>query len=564
MALGHSQHQIGVRRQIGGEQSGSERAGVAAETFEDLRGGGLHRLTDRGLGTCTFGSQIGDPELLGVCHCEALSRWGATDVSGADEENMHGRSIGSRLAPFVHALLASNISPVNIALTCTGYQGCMRCTVFGTGYLGATHAACMAELGHDVLGVDIDPGKVAKLSSGEVPFYEPGLGEVLRRNIDAGRLHFTTSYSEAAEFADLHFLGVGTPQKKGEYAADLRHVHSVIDTLAPLLDRPAVIVGKSTVPVGTAADLGARARALAPAGDAVEVAWNPEFLREGFAVEDTLHPDRMVLGVDRQRPGRAETELREMYARLLGEDIPFLVTDLATAELVKVSANAFLATKISFINAISEVCEATGADVTQLADALGYDARIGRRFLNAGLGFGGGCLPKDIRAFMARAGELGANQALHFLREVDSINMRRRTRMVELAAQVCGGSLLGANVAVLGAAFKPESDDVRDSPALNVAGMMQLHGAVVSVYDPKALDNSRTLFPTLNYATSAVEACDNADAVLLLTEWAEFAALQPEDLNDVVRARVMVDGRNCLDASDWRTAGWVYRGLGRG
>ncbi|REE72994.1 UDPglucose 6-dehydrogenase [Rhodococcus wratislaviensis] len=440
----------------------------------------------------------------------------------------------------------------------------MRCTVFGTGYLGATHAACMAELGHDVLGVDIDPGKVAKLSSGEVPFYEPGLGEVLRRNIDAGRLHFTTSYSEAAEFADLHFLGVGTPQKKGEYAADLRHVHSVIDTLAPLLDRPAVIVGKSTVPVGTAADLGARARALAPAGDAVEVAWNPEFLREGFAVEDTLHPDRMVLGVDRQRPGRAETELRELYARLLGEDIPFLVTDLATAELVKVSANAFLATKISFINAISEVCEATGADVTQLADALGYDARIGRRFLNAGLGFGGGCLPKDIRAFMARAGELGANQALHFLREVDSINMRRRTRMVELAAQVCGGSLLGANVAVLGAAFKPESDDVRDSPALNVAGMMQLHGAVVSVYDPKALDNSRRLFPTLNYATSAVEACDNADAVLLLTEWAEFAALQPEDLNDVVRARVMVDGRNCLDASDWRTAGWVYRGLGRG
>ncbi|CAG7600112.1 UDP-glucose dehydrogenase family protein [Rhodococcus opacus] len=440
----------------------------------------------------------------------------------------------------------------------------MRCTVFGTGYLGATHAACMAELGHDVLGVDIDPGKVAKLSSGEVPFYEPGLGEVLRRNIDAGRLHFTTSYSEAAEFADLHFLGVGTPQKKGEYAADLRHVHSVIDTLAPLLDRPAVIVGKSTVPVGTAADLGARARALAPAGDAVEVAWNPEFLREGFAVEDTLHPDRMVLGVDRQRPGRAETELRELYARLLGEDIPFLVTDLATAELVKVSANAFLATKISFINAISEVCEATGADVTQLADALGYDARIGRRFLNAGLGFGGGCLPKDIRAFMARAGELGANQALHFLREVDSINMRRRTRMVELAAQVCGGSLLGANVAVLGAAFKPESDDVRDSPALNVAGMMQLHGAVVSVYDPKALDNSRRLFPTLNYATSAVEACDNADAVLLLTEWAEFAALKPEDLNDVVRARVMVDGRNCLDAADWRAAGWVYRGLGRG
>ncbi|MFD4369708.1 UDP-glucose dehydrogenase family protein [Rhodococcus sp. NPDC058521] len=439
----------------------------------------------------------------------------------------------------------------------------MRCTVFGTGYLGATHAACMAELGHDVLGVDIDPGKVAKLSSGEVPFYEPGLADVLRRNIDAGRLRFTTSYEEAAAFADLHFVGVGTPQKKGEYAADLRHVHSVIDTLAPLLDGPSVIVGKSTVPVGTATELGARVRRLAPAGDDVEVVWNPEFLREGFAVEDTLRPDRLVLGVDSDRPGNAESRLRELYADLLDSDVPFLVTDLATAELVKVSANAFLATKISFINAISEVCEATGADVTQLADALGYDARIGRRFLNAGLGFGGGCLPKDIRAFMARAGELGANQALHFLREVDSINMRRRTRMVELAAQACGGSLLGANVAVLGAAFKPESDDVRDSPALNVAGMMQLHGAVVSVYDPKALDNARRLFPTLDYATSVTEACENADAILLLTEWKEFANLEPGDLESVVGRRVMVDGRNCLDAQSWRDAGWDYRGLGR-
>lgn len=443
------------------------------------------------------------------------------------------------------------------------YQGFMRCTVFGTGYLGATHAACMAELGHEVLGVDIDPGKVMKLSSGEVPFYEPGLTEVLVRNIEAGRLHFTTSYEEAAAFADLHFLGVGTPQKKGEYAADLRHVHSVIDTLAPFLDRPSVIVGKSTVPVGTAADLGVRARALAPAGEQVEVAWNPEFLREGFAVEDTLRPDRLVLGIDRDRVGRAEAQLRELYSPLLAAEVPFLVTDLATAELVKVSANAFLATKISFINAISEVCEATGADVTQLADALGYDARIGRRFLNAGLGFGGGCLPKDIRAFMARAGELGANQAMHFLREVDSINMRRRTKMVELATVAVGGSLLGANIAVLGAAFKPESDDVRDSPALNVAGMMQLHGAVVSVYDPKALENSRRLFPTLNYATSVTEACENADAVLVLTEWAEFAALEPADLEGVVRARVVVDGRNCLDAQVWRNAGWSYRGLGR-
>ncbi len=433
----------------------------------------------------------------------------------------------------------------------------MRCTVFGTGYLGATHAACMAELGHDVLGVDVDPGKIAKLSAGEVPFYEPGLTEVLQRNLQSGRLHFTTSYDEAARFADLHVLGVGTPQKKGEYGADLKYVHSVVDELTPRLDGAHVIVGKSTVPVGTASALAERVT-----GD-VEVAWNPEFLREGFAVQDTLRPDRLVVGIDQERPGRAEAMLRELYADLLAHDIPFLVTDLATAELVKVSANAFLATKISFINAVAEVCEATGADVVALADALGYDQRIGRRFLNAGIGFGGGCLPKDIRAFMARAGELGADHALTFLREVDNINMRRRAKVVELATKACGGSLLGANVAVLGAAFKPESDDVRDSPALNVAGQIQLQGAVVSVYDPKAMENSRKVFPTLNYATSVLDACARADVVLLLTEWAEFAALEPATLAEVVRSRSIVDGRNCLDAAQWRAAGWTYRGLGR-
>ncbi|MGV9545311.1 UDP-glucose dehydrogenase family protein [Nocardia beijingensis] len=438
----------------------------------------------------------------------------------------------------------------------------MRCTVFGTGYLGATHAACMAELGHDVIGVDVDPGKVAKLSDGVVPFYEPGLEDVLCRNLDAGRLRFTTSYAEAADHADVHFLGVGTPQKKGEYAADLKYVRAVVDTLAPLLERPSVIIGKSTVPVGTAAELGTRARALSSTD--VEVAWNPEFLREGWAVKDTLRPDRLVLGVDRDRDtaGWVEDLVREIYADLIAAEVPFLLTDLATAELVKVSANAFLATKISFINAVSEVCEATGADVTMLADALGYDARIGRRFLNAGLGFGGGCLPKDIRAFMARSGELGADHAVAFLREVDNINMRRRTKVVDMAARACGGSLLGANVAVLGAAFKPESDDVRDSPALNVAGMIQLHGAVVTVYDPKALENSRRVFPTLNYATSVIEACERADVVLVLTEWDEFTALSPGDLDGVVRARSIIDGRNCLNRATWRAAGWVYAGLG--
>lgn len=438
----------------------------------------------------------------------------------------------------------------------------MRCTVIGTGYLGATHAAGMAALGHDVLGVDVDSGKIAKLSAGEVPFYEPGLPDLLRVNLDAGRLRFTTDYDEAASFADVHFLGVGTPQKKGEYAADLRHVYSVIDELVPRLTHDAVIVGKSTVPVGTAAELARRVKTLAANNIDVEIAWNPEFLREGHAVYDTLHPDRIVLGVEAAST-RAEAVLRAMYAPLITDGAPVLVTDLQTAELVKVSANAFLATKISFINAMSEVCEAADADVTLLADALGYDARIGRRFLNAGLGFGGGCLPKDIRAFMARAGELGANQALTFLREVDSINMRRRTRMVELATKACGGSLLGANIAVLGAAFKPESDDVRDSPALNVAGLLQLNGATVNVYDPKAMDNSRKVFPTLNYATSVIEACDRADAILVLTEWQEFVDLDPVALAGVTRANVVVDGRNCLDVARWRTAGWQVHCLGR-
>ncbi|WP_322857480.1 UDP-glucose dehydrogenase family protein [Mycobacterium shigaense] len=437
----------------------------------------------------------------------------------------------------------------------------MRCTVFGTGYLGATHAVGMAELGHEVVGVDIDPGKVAKLAAGDIPFYEPGLRTLLTDNLAAGRLRFTTDYAMAADFADVHFLGVGTPQKKGEYGADLSHVHAVIDSLVPRLSRSAVLVGKSTVPVGASAELRQRAAALAPAGVDVEIAWNPEFLREGYAVHDTLHPDRIVLGVQDDSQ-HAEAVVRELYAPLLDAGAPLLVTDLQTAELVKVSANAFLATKISFINAISEVCEAADADVTLLADALGYDPRIGRKFLNAGLGFGGGCLPKDIRAFMARAGELGANQALTFLREVDSINMRRRTKMVELATTACGGSLLGANIAVLGAAFKPESDDVRDSPALNVAGQLQLNGAAVNVYDPKALENARRLFPTLNYAVSVTEACQGADAVLVLTEWTEFTELDPDELADGVRARIVVDGRNCLDAERWKQAGWQVFRLG--
>ena len=438
-----------------------------------------------------------------------------------------------------------------------------RIAVFGTGYLGATHAACMAELGHEVVGVDVDEAKLESLAAGEAPFFEPGLNDVLKTNVDAGRVRFTSSYAEAAEFADVHFIAVATPQKRGEFVADLTFVDSVITTLAPLLKRPAVICGKSTVPVGTAARLNRLAQHMAPIGDGVEVAWNPEFLREGYAVQDTLHPDRIVLGIDTEHKGRAEDIARLVYADIIGEGVPLLVTDRETAELVKVAANAFLATKISFINAMAEVCEAAGADVLELAEAIGYDTRIGRRFLNAGIGFGGGCLPKDIRAFMARAGELGANEAANFLREVDSINLRRRSKMVELTREIAGGSLIGTRIAVLGAAFKPDSDDTRDSPALDIAGQIQLQGASVTVYDPKAIFNARRAFPTLDYASSVRDACDGADVTLVLTEWEEFRHLEPADLGSIVRNRRIIDGRNCLDQDGWRSAGWVYRGIGR-
>src|SRR6478752_2465290 len=368
----------------------------------------------------------------------------------------------------------------------------MRISVFGCGYLGAVHAACMASLGHDVVGVDVLEAQVAALAAGEPPFHEPGFPEVLRSSLDTGRLTFTTDASAARE-STVHFICVGTPQRHGEGAADLTYVDSAMDSILAVIKPGDLVVGKSTVPVGTAEGLTARLKAAEP--DAY-LLWNPEFLREGHAVDDTLHPDRIVYGVDPDDPHSSTADvLDEVYAAMLAAETPRMVTDLATAQLVKVAANSFLATKISFINAMAELCEAAGGDVTHLADAIGMDARIGRSFLNAGLGFGGGCLPKDIRAFMARAGELGADQALSFLREVDAINMRRRVRMVDLAREECGGSIAGRRIAVLGAAFKPHSDDVRDSPALSVAAQMKLQGASVTVTDPKAVANAARKWP---------------------------------------------------------------------
>ena len=443
----------------------------------------------------------------------------------------------------------------------------MRMTVIGTGYLGATHAACMAELGHEVLGIDVDQAKIDALKNGDVPFYEPGLPEVLKRNIESGRLGFTTDYEEAAAFANVHFIGVGTPQQRGSYAADTTYVEAAIDSLVPHLEGEHLILGKSTVPVGTARALQERADAAAEKagrGASVEIAWNPEFLREGYAVKDTIEPDRIVLGINTEngRVSKAEEVAREVYATPLDHETPFIVTDLQTAELVKVSANAFLATKISFINAVSEVCEIVGADVTQLADAIGHDDRIGRKFLGAGLGFGGGCLPKDIRAFMARAGEVGADQALTFLREVDAINMRRRQRVVDLSRETLG-SLIGRRITVLGAAFKPNSDDVRDSPALAVAGQLSLAGAAVRVYDPQGMDNARKVFPTLDYAASLDDALTDAELVILATEWDEFKQMDPEHAGQLVAEKKLIDARNVLPVASWQEAGWEMWALGR-
>ncbi len=435
----------------------------------------------------------------------------------------------------------------------------MRLSVIGCGYLGAVHAAAMASIGHDVVGIDVDARKIESLSAAKAPFFEPGLQEILEAGIASGRLRFSTDPAEAAGSA-VHFIGVGTPQQKDSNAADLRFVDAAVDALVPYLQPGDIVAGKSTVPVGTAAALAER---VDPTG--ATLVWNPEFLREGWAVQDTIDPDRLVVGVVPGPDGdRAADILREVYHPSVAKQTPFIVTDRATAELVKVAANAFLATKISFINAMAEIAEVTGADVTQLADAIGHDARIGRRFLGAGIGFGGGCLPKDIRAFSARAEELGRGESVAFLREVDAINLRRRERAVDLVVEGLGGTVYGKRVAVLGAAFKPHSDDIRDSPALDVAVRLHGLGAVVTVTDPEAIENARRVHPQLSYSADRDDALRDADAVVVVTEWDEYRhQLDPAHAAQLAAGRVVVDGRNCLDAAAWRAAGWTYLGMGR-
>lgn len=434
-----------------------------------------------------------------------------------------------------------------------------RLSVIGTGYLGVTHSVCMASLGHEVVALDKDPEKILALAVGKMPFHEPELPEMLTSALARGKLSFTTEFKQIAEQADIHFLCVGTPQSDDSGAADLSQIKSAVAELAPLLTKPCLVIGKSTVPVGTAKWISDYFAENSPAGSDVHVVWNPEFLREGFAVQDTLHPDRVVLGITHE----ADVEiLKEVYADALTTETPLIVTDYATAELVKVAANAFLATKISFINSFADLADKVGADVATLADAIGHDTRIGRKFLNAGIGFGGGCLPKDIRALQARAEELGLSEQFAFLKNVDAVNQSRRTHVVELARTELG-SLTGKTITILGAAFKPDSDDIRDSPALDIALALADGGANVQLHDPVALPQVRARNLPVKAIDDVSEAFAGADLVLHLTEWQNYRELNPEKLGQAVKTKQIIDGRNVLDRNLWSNAGWQITYLGK-
>ena len=433
----------------------------------------------------------------------------------------------------------------------------MKITVIGLGYLGATHAVAMAKIGHEVIGIETSEEKLASLRSGKAGFYEPGLDEELAIQLASGRLSFQSGHDQNSAASELHFICVGTPQRKDSLAANTSYLFSAIRDLAPYLNEKALVVGKSTVPVGTAAELTKELNSLV-SFDA-QLAWNPEFLREGTALEDSLHPDRLVVGVDSEF---TETKLSEVFAPMIQAGVPFIVTDIPTAELVKSAANAFLATKISFINSMAEIAEVSGANASMLAEAIGYDERIGNKFLRNGVGFGGGCLPKDIRSLMARAEELGVGESVAYLKEVDKVNLRRRERVIELLKQELG-SLSSRKVLVLGAAFKPDSDDIRDSPALDIALLAKAAGAEVVIHDPISLPGVRAKHPELIAVDDLVAAFDSVDAVVLATEWKTYRELDPGLVKSVVSNALIIDGRNVLDVAKWQSAGFKVLALGR-
>lgn len=430
-------------------------------------------------------------------------------------------------------------------------------TVIGLGYLGATHAVAMAEFGHTVIGIEPDESKLRAFREKKLPFYEPGLEEALSKAVDSGKLTFQSEHSESSRTAHAHFICVGTPQSEGSYAANTSYVFAAGAELAKWMGADSVVIGKSTVPVGTAAKLKTEMSQIA--GFDVDLIWNPEFLREGTALEDTLRPDRVVIGGG---TSNGISTLKEIYEPIIKAGTPFLEMDLQTAELVKTAANSFLATKISFINAMAEIAEVSGADTVKLAEAIGLDERIGKQFLRTGIGFGGGCFPKDIRGFISRAEELGVGDALDFLRDVDAINLRRRQRVIDLLNKELG-TVAEKKIFVLGAAFKPNSDDLRDSPALAVATKLKSLGANVFIHDPKAGEHVKQSNPELNVVDNLAEGFSMAHAVVLATEWDEYKQVDPQLSGTLMAQKVVVDGRNVLDVEAWRNAGWKIYALGR-
>ncbi|MBP7065859.1 UDP-glucose/GDP-mannose dehydrogenase family protein [Ferrovibrio sp.] len=433
----------------------------------------------------------------------------------------------------------------------------MRVAMIGTGYVGLVSGACFSEFGHDVVCVDKNPARIEALERGEIPIFEPGLEDLVARNVKAGRLSFTRDIAAGMAGADAVFIAVGTPSRRGDGEADLSYVYAAAEEIAATMARKTLVVTKSTVPVGTGREVERIIRATRPAAE-FEMASNPEFLREGAAIEDFMRPDRVVCGAESDW---ARDLLRKLYRPLYINETPILFTQLETAELIKYAANAFLATKITFINEIADLCEKTGVNVQDVAKGIGLDGRIGGKFLHAGPGYGGSCFPKDTQALVATGRKHDA--PLRIVETVVDINEKRKQRMAEKIIGAMGGDVAGKRIAVLGLTFKPETDDMRDSPSLVIIPALQAAGASIRAYDPEGMDEARKLLDGLTWCEGPYQAAEGADAVVIITEWNQFRALDLDRLKRLLRQPLMIDLRNIYKPAEMGQAGFVYHSVGR-
>ncbi len=433
----------------------------------------------------------------------------------------------------------------------------MRIVMVGTGYVGLVTGACFSEFGVDVTCVDKDSGKIERLNKGGIPIFEPGLDKLVETNVKAGRLHFTTDLAKAVPGADAIFIAVGTPSRRGDGHADLSYVYAAAEEIGRALTGYAVIVTKSTVPVGTGREVQRRIKAVRPDAQ-FDVASNPEFLREGAAIGDFMRPDRVVIGAESER---AREVMRQLYRPLYLIETPIVFTSLETSELIKYAANTFLAAKITFINEVADLCEKVGADVHDVAKGIGLDGRIGKKFLHPGPGYGGSCFPKDTLALVKTAQDYGS--PLRIIETVVDINDKRKKAMAQRVVAACGGSVKGKTVAVLGLTFKPNTDDMRDSPSLDILPALQEAGAKVVAYDPEGMHEAKAMLPGVELAKDAYSAMEGADCALIITEWNEFRALQLDRVKKLLKKPVIVDLRNCYAPADMKAAGFEYTSIGR-